>query len=145
MPERRTPKLTPLRAIAVTIELPGTPAAASSIALHAAIDRLRKKWSLPAMKASVAAAASRVTSASNSAGARRLKSSAVAAALRLCTSSPMLSACAISGFSSIGPVRASAARSVGARSLAIQRRRAITSGPLAPKRSTLPSPSLKLL
>src|SRR6185437_16687594 len=42
-PERRTPKLTPLRDIAVTSELASTPAAASSIDLHAAIDRLRKK------------------------------------------------------------------------------------------------------
>ena len=139
------PKLTPLRAIATTIELSGTFAAASSIALHAAIDRLRKKWSLPAMNASARAAASRGTGDSNIAGARRLNRSAVAAALRLWTSSPMLSACAINGINSMPPVCSSVARNTGARSPAIQRRRSITSGPLAPKRSTLPSPSLQLL
>jgi hypothetical protein len=37
------PNSTPLRAIAVTMLLPATPCAASSIALQAAIDRLRKK------------------------------------------------------------------------------------------------------
>ena len=46
------PKLTPLRAITVTMLLPGTPCAASDIALQAAIEILRKKWSLPAMNAS---------------------------------------------------------------------------------------------
>ena len=96
------------------------------------------------MKASVARASARVASASISAGAIRLMKSAVAATLRLWTSSPMLIACAISGFSSTGPVRASTARSVGATVAAIMRSRSITSGPLAPKRSTLPSPSLKL-
>jgi hypothetical protein len=139
------PKFTPLRAIAVTSELPGTFAAASSIALQAAIDRLRKKWSLPAMNDSALAAVSRGTAVSSSAGARRLNSSAVAAALRLWTSSPMFSACAISGISSMPPACARTARSAGASSRAIQRRRSMTSGPLAPKRSTLPSPSLKLL
>ena len=82
--------------------------------MHAAIDRLRKKWSLPAMNWIVAVASARATSASISAGAMRLMNSAVAAALRLWTSSPMLSACAISGFSSIAPVRASTAARVGA-------------------------------
>ena len=43
VPESRIPKFTPLRAITVTIELNGTLAAASIIALQAAIDRLRKK------------------------------------------------------------------------------------------------------
>ena len=43
VPEIRIPKFTPLRAITVTIELNGTLAAASIIALQAAIDRLRKK------------------------------------------------------------------------------------------------------
>ena len=74
----------------------------------------------------------------------RLMNNAVAAALRLCTSSPMFSAWAISGFSSIGPLRASAARSAGATSAAIMRSRSITAAPFAPKRSTLPRPSLKL-
>jgi hypothetical protein len=57
----------------------------------------------------------------------------------------MLSACAISGFSSIGPDFASAARSAAATSRAMKRSRSITSRSFAPKRSTLPSPSLKLL
>jgi hypothetical protein len=56
----------------------------------------------------------------------------------------MLSAWAISGLSSMAPLHARAARSAGATTPAIMRSRAITSGPLAPKRSTLPSPSLKL-
>ena len=42
------PKLTPLRAMTVTMLLPGTPCAASDIDLQAAIEMLRKKWSLPA-------------------------------------------------------------------------------------------------
>ena len=73
VPERRTPKLTPLRAIAVTIELPGTPAAASHIALHAAIERLRKKWSLPAMKAERAVAAARRVAVRAAAGGEALE------------------------------------------------------------------------
>ena len=40
------PKSVPLRHIAVTIVLPGTPAAASPINLPAGITRFRKKWSL---------------------------------------------------------------------------------------------------
>ena len=96
------------------------------------------------MKSSAAAAASRGTSHAISAGASRLNRSEVAAALRLCSSSPMLSACAINGLSSIGPVRASAARNVGARASAMKRRRPITSRPCAPNRSTLPSPSFML-
>ena len=51
MPLRRMPKLTPLRAMTVTMLLPGTPCAASDIDLQAAIEMLRKKWSLPATKA----------------------------------------------------------------------------------------------
>ena len=51
----------------------------------------------------------------------------------------------MSGLSSIGPLRANAARSVGARLLAIHCRRAMTSAPFAPKRSTLPRPSFMLL
>src|SRR3990172_3258837 len=43
------PNSTPLRAMTVTRLLPATPCAASSIALQAAIEMLRKKWSLPAM------------------------------------------------------------------------------------------------
>ena len=42
------PKSVPLRAIATTIDEPGTSRAASALTLPAAIARLRKKWSLPA-------------------------------------------------------------------------------------------------
>ena len=48
----------------------------------------------------------------------------------------------MSGFSSTGPSRLQAQRRTPARARsAIQRSRSITSGPLAPKRSTLPRPS----
>ena len=130
--------------MAVTMLLFGTSAAASSMALHAAIDRLRKKWSLPAMNSVTAATSPGAVSVRSSAGARRLSSSDDAATLRLCTSSPMCSACAISGFSSMPPRLSSAAASAGASTAASQRSRSSTSGLLAPKRSTLPRPSLKL-
>ena len=54
------PKLTPLRAMTVTMLLPGTPCAASDIDLHAAIEMLRKKWSLPATKVSARSMAAAV-------------------------------------------------------------------------------------
>ena len=43
VPDKRMPKRTPLRDMAVTRLLFGTPCAASSMALQAAMDRLRKK------------------------------------------------------------------------------------------------------
>ena len=60
------------------------------------------------MKSSAAVALAREKSLAINAGASRLNSSAVEAALRLCISSPILSACAMRGFNSIEPVRASA-------------------------------------
>ena len=80
----------------------------------------------------------------NAAGTIFFRNSEDAAALRLWTSSPICSACAISGLSSSGPSFASAAASAGASTSAIHRRRLITSGELAPKRSTLPRPSFML-
>ena len=97
------PKSTRSALGAVTMLLFGTSAAASSMALHAAIDRLRKKWSLPAMNSIDRRDVGGAVSVRSSAGARRLSSSDEAATLRLCTSSPMCSACAISGFSSTPP------------------------------------------
>ncbi len=80
----------------------------------------------------------------SAAGTSFFRNSEEAAALRLWTSSPICSACAISGFSSSGPSLASAALSAGAMTPAIHCRRLITSGELAPKRSALPSPSFML-
>ena len=141
MPDSRIPKRTPLRAIAVTMLLPATPCAASSMLLHAAMDRLRKVWSLPATKRTTRATRSPGRPDSTSAGSSFLMSSPLAAALRLWTSSPMCSACAMSGLSSTGPAAFRAAANAGPSTSAIQRNRSITSGLLAPKRSTLPSPS----
>ena len=62
------------------------------------------------MKPMAAATSSRLALERSIAGARRLSSSEVAAALRLWTSSPICSACAISGFTSIGPVSMSVVR-----------------------------------
>ena len=81
------------------------------------------------------------TSACSAAGAKRLKNSDDAAALRLWHSSPMCSACAMSGFISTGPSFFRPACSTGPRTSAIHFRRSMTSLPLAPKRSTLPRPS----
>ena len=55
VPLRRIPNSVPLRAMAVTIVEPSTPAAASAADLAAGIERFRKKWSLPAMKRAAAA------------------------------------------------------------------------------------------
>ena len=60
------------------------------------------------------------------------------------TSSPMCSACAMSGLTGISPWISNALRRAGASTFAIHVRRAITSGLLAPKRSTLPRPSFRL-
>ena len=57
----------------------------------------------------------------------------------------MCNACAIIGFNSTSPSTFNAAFNAGASSCVIQCRRSSTSRLLAPKRSTLPSPSLKLL
>ena len=51
----------------------------------------------------------------------------------------------MSGLSSTGPSIARPAASAGRSVFAIQRKRSITSAPLAPKRSALPRPSFKLL
>jgi len=62
----------------------------------------------------------------------------VAAALRMCISSPMVKACAISAARSIGPSRSSTADKAGATASRIQRRPFSVSGPWAPKRSWWP-------
>ena len=139
------PKLTPLRAITVTMLLPGTPCAASDIDLHAAIEMLRKKWSLPATNVERALDAGRCRASSPAAPASsRLNSRPEAAALRLCSSSPMCSACAISGFRFASASPRTATCMAVKNSVPSQRRRSITSGEFAPKRSTLPRPSLRL-
>ena len=63
--------------------------------LAAAMPGLRKKWSLPSMKRSTSAALAGAASATTP-GASSRSSSEVAARLRLCSSSPICSACAIS-------------------------------------------------
>ena len=144
VPLRRMPKLTPLRAITVTRLLPGTPCAASDIDLHAAIERLRKKWSLPATNASARTTAPPSSLEPSSASVNRLNSSAGGAALRLCSSSPMCSACAISGLRSASASPRTATCIAAKNSVPSQRSRSSTSGEFAPKRSTLPRPSLTL-
>jgi hypothetical protein len=72
-PLTRTPNSTPLRAIAVTMLDSGTPRAASVIALQAAIEILRKKCSLPAMKATASATSERLAFDLSSAGASFLR------------------------------------------------------------------------
>jgi hypothetical protein len=139
------PKSTPFLAIAVTMLLPATPCAASSMLLHAAMEMFRKKWSLPAMNSITDAASAALAEDLRSAGTRRRMSSDDAATLRLCTSSPMWSACAMSGFNSISFRTSKAALRVGPRVFCIHPKRDSTSGPLAPKRSTLPRPSFRLL
>ena len=138
------PKFTPLRAITVTMLLPGTPAAASVIDLHAAIEMFKKKWSLPATKARALRTASAATPESSSANVSRLNNSAEAAALRLCNSSPMCRAWAISGLRSGSASPRTATCMVSKNSPPSQRSRSSTSGELAPNRSTLPKPSLRL-
>ena len=65
--------------------------------------------------------------------------------LRWWNSSPMVIACAISAVRSMPPgMRASAADSVGPSTSRIQARRVCTSPSYAPKRITLPMPSLRL-
>lgn len=64
------PKSVPLLLMTVTMVLPGTPWAASSIALPAGIERFRKKWSLPLMKLSTATASSLFAQVATMAGAR---------------------------------------------------------------------------
>ena len=91
----RKPVSVPLRAMAVTTELNGTPWAASMMALHETMEKFKKNCEVLATKSSVwwiwscgtrPCAAARGT-------ARVMKNSEVDAALRLCTSSPMSSAC----------------------------------------------------
>ena len=50
----------------------------------------------------------------------------------------------MTGFSASGPWTSRVRAMTGARLSRIQRSRSITSGPFAPKRSTLPSPSFRL-
>ena len=73
----------------------------------------------------------------------RVKSE-VEATFRLWHSSPIWSAWAVMALRSIGPCAASAVPRAGASVSAIQRSRSSTSVPKAPKRSTLPSPSLSV-
>ena len=96
------------------------------------------------MKPATAAMSAVGAPEASSAGTSFFSKRPEAAALRLCTSSPMCSACAISGFNSTGPSTFNPAWSTGAITVPIHLSRSITSGPLAPKRSTLPSPSFML-
>ena len=68
----------------------------------------------------------------------------VAAMLRLCPSSPIWSAWPVRLRRSIGPCSWSAPRKAGPSVSAIQRRRASTDLSYAPKRRTLPRPSLSV-
>ena len=70
--------------------------------------------------------------------------SEVAATLRLWPSSPIWSAWAVMLFRSIGPVAASVRLSVGPKRSRNQRSRSSTESSYAPKRRTLPRPSLSV-
>ena len=50
VPESWMPKSVPFRVMATTMLLPSMSRAASSVALHAGMERFRKKWSFPLMK-----------------------------------------------------------------------------------------------
>ena len=139
------PKLTPLRVITVTMLLKGTLWAASDIDLQAAIETLRKKWSFPATNASARRTTPESRPQSMRASVSRLKMRPDAAALRLCSSSPMCRACAIKGFRSRSFIAPTAALIAVKNSPPSQRSRSTTSGEFAPKRRTLPRPSLRLL
>ena len=86
------PKSVPLRTITVRMLDPAMPSAASSVALPAAIDRFRKKWSLRSMNSKTSAARSRSGQVRTIAGVTARKNSDVPARLRLWHSSPMCSA-----------------------------------------------------
>ena len=65
--------------------------------------------------------------------------------MRWCISSPMASAREMMSLREMGPDCRSASFIAGPRSFWSQRSRSRTSGELAPKRITLPMPSLKVL
>ena len=135
------PKSVPLRAIATTIVEPSMSRAASSASLHAGIARLRKKWSLPPMKRSDSATSAASRPLPTIAGARSRSSMRVPARLRLWASSPIWSIWVRIPVTSTGPVCRTARCSSGPSTSRIQRSRVSTSGPYAPYRRTLPSPS----
>ena len=58
VPASWMPKSVPFLVIATTMLLPSSPRAGSRVALHAGMDRLRKKWSFPLMKSRTRAAVS---------------------------------------------------------------------------------------
>ena len=152
MPLTRTPVSVPLRAVAVTTVLWAMPWAASMIALHETIEKLRKNCELRATKSSAWctwSCASRCPDGAASGTPICMKNNAVEAALRLCTSSPISSACDWMALRSMPPLWSkpvrTAALSTGASTAAIHFSRCSTSGPLAPKRRQRPMPSLRLL
>ena len=125
------------------MELRSTPWPASSINLHAAIETLRKKWSLFTIKSITCAMSEVGRVVRKNRGANSLNNKPVAAVLRLWTSSPMWRACAIIALISIFSPTASPVDRTSARFSCIHLRRSITSLLLAPNLSTLPSPSFR--
>ena len=135
----------PLRAIAVTRLLSGTPCAASAAAFAAPIARLRKNWSLlrveeahDAVQPVAVVAQRRREVGRDGAHEQRRRRRGCACVARRPSAGPGRSA----AFRSRPAASAMAARRAGASSSRIQRSRSSTSGCVAPKRSTLPMPSL---
>ena len=131
-PLTRMPNSVPLRAIAVTRLLQGTPWAASSAALHAAMPTFRKKWSFPAAKVRMRSRSAAGMSSAATCGASVLMRSADAARFRLWHSSPIWTAWAIRLRMSTPPIRRSTSPSAGPRTASNHRSRSITSGAKAP-------------
>ena len=130
------PNSTPLRAIVHTTVEASSPSMDRAAAFAAHIDQARKNWSLSRVtRRMIGSRRAASGTAATSGAARRRASSPVAAALRMCISSPMVKACAISAARSIGPSRSSTADKAGATASRIQRRPFSVSGPWAPKRS----------
>ena len=109
------PNSTPLRAIVHTTVEASSPSMDRAAALAAHIDHARKNWSLSRVTSRMIGSSRALSgTAATSGAASRRASSPVAAALRMCISSPMVKACAISAARSIGPSRSSTAAKAGA-------------------------------
>ncbi len=142
VPESLMPNSVPLRHIADTRLQASIPRTGSITALPIAMPMLRKNCSLPAMNARLRARVSASPAARAKCGASARKVSAEQATLRWCISSPMARPREMSGASSSPPKARSALPNSGPKSLRSQASRASTCASLAPKRITLPKPSL---
>ena len=117
---------------------------ASIVHLQAGMEMFRKVWSLLLRKRRAASFSWLEKSVSSTPSVSSRNSRDVPALFRLWPSSPIWRIWAIMVLMSISPINSSAARSTGYSPDANQFSRSITSWSQAPKRSTLPKPSLKV-